>query len=217
MLSCQSRISSWRKITRRPSSVRAVMWTGDSSRSSALDSSPELSGALALGSVRLAASRFRALRDIAAISARFTSISSTVTTVPLKSCFSHCVAPMRRRSPTAISSGSVLRPSRSRLTSITARFASGVWASTRSRISHDSARVSARVRASTTVEVSGSSRTWRSQSSTSLAIVFSSSWQRWRRPRRCHASMAFSASPSLSASETATCHGVNTGLRSIAS
>ena len=57
-----------------------------------------------------------------------TSRSSTVTTVPLNSCLSHWVAPMRMRSPTAISSGSVTRPSRSRLTSMTARFASGVRA-----------------------------------------------------------------------------------------
>ena len=140
------------------------------------------SGAPVSGSVMRPAApracRFRALRDTAAASAGRTSRSSTVTTVPLKSCFSHCVAPMRMRSPTAISSGSVTRPSRSRLTSITARFASGVCASTRSRISHERARPSAFVRASTTVEEPGSSFTCRSQSSTSLVSVFSSSWQR---------------------------------------
>ena len=75
--------------------------------------------------VRPPACRFRALRDTAAASAGRTSRSSMVTTVLLNSCFSHCVAPMRMRSPTAISSGSVTRPSRSRLTSMTARFASG--------------------------------------------------------------------------------------------
>ena len=158
-----------------------------------------------------------AVSDTAVSSARCTSRPSTVTTVPLKSCFSHCVAPMRRRSPTAISSGSVLRPSTSRLTSMTARSASGVCASTRSRISHESARVSARVRARTTADESGSALTCRAQSSTSLTMVFSSSWQRWSRPRSRHASMAFPASPSLSASETVTCHGSKTGLCSMAS
>ena len=207
MLSCQSRISSCRKATRRPSSVRAAMWTEYSGSAAPVPGS----------AIRPEACRLRALRDTAAPSPRLTSKSSTVTTVPLKSCFSHCVAPMRMRSPTAISSGSVTLPSRSRLTSMTARFASGVCASTRWRISHDSARASARVRASTTVEESGSALTCRSQSSTSLVSVFSSSWQRWSRLRRCHASIALSASPSLSASDTATCHGVNTGLRSIAS
>ena len=212
MLSCQSRISSWRKVTRRPSSVRAVMWTeysGSGAPAVRLRQCARRPHGLA-GSGPCAIPPCRRRAGLPGL--------STVTTVPLKSCFSHCVAPMRMRSPTATSSGSVRRPSRSRLTSMTARFASGVCASTRSRMSHDSARPSAFVRASTTADVLGlRCARWRSQSSTSFVSVFSSSWQRCSRLRRCQASMAFSASPSLRASETATCHGVKRGFPSIAS
>ena len=148
---------------------------------------------------------------------RLTSKSSTVMTVPLKSCFSHCVAPMRSRSPTAISSGSVTRPSTSRLTSMTARLISVRPPRTRSLIRYDSARASARVRASTMVDLSGSPRTCRSQSSTNRVRVFSSSWHKWSRPRTRNASIAAAASPSRNASDADTCHGVKEGLSAIAS
>ena len=64
-------------------------------------------------------------------SALSTLKSSTVTTVPLNSCFSQCVAPMRSRSPRAISSGDAVRSSSVPLLTVTvtrsasARSASG--------------------------------------------------------------------------------------------
>ena len=180
----------------RPSSVRAVIRTEGSSGLAPLRSPPLRSCSFSLAA---------------------TSRSSTVTTVPLKSCFSHCVAPMRSRSPTAISSGSVTRPSTSRLTSMTARLISVRSPRTRSRIRYDSARASARVRARTMVDLSGSARTCRAQSSTNRVRVFSSSWHKWSRPRTRNASIAAAASPSRNASDADTCHGVKEGLSSIVS
>ena len=127
----QSRISSWRNETDRPSSVRADIRT--------------------LGAVPA--------------SVRSTLKSSTVTTVPLKSCFSQCVAPMRNRSPRAISSGEVVRlvfraPAYNnrhpvRIGPFSIRQGD---ANRRSRIRCDSARTSARVRASTTLDLPGFAR-----------------------------------------------------------
>ena len=87
--------------------------------------------------------------------------SSTVTTVPLNSCLSQWVAPMRSRSPRAISRGEAARSSSEpRLTvtvtrSVSAGMPSGIAENRRARIRCDSARTSARVRASTTLVLSG--------------------------------------------------------------
>ena len=144
MLPYQSRISSCRKRTLRPSSVRPV------------DQDAGLpvgfAGGLAAG-LALPASGPRTLR------------SSTVTTVPLNNCFSQWVAPMRSRSPRAISRGEVARSSseprltvtvtRSGTRSASAGMPSGIAENRRARIRCDSARTSARVRASTTLVLSG--------------------------------------------------------------